>query len=84
MIKNLTNQIKIYQIGIVIAGKKSVEKRGQKMEVTVILGDSIMKDVEGWERTDKSSNIIKSFQPSVKRRDMLTNYETKSKNIILH
>ena len=54
------------------------------MEVTVILGDSIMKDVEGWERTDKSSNIIKSFQPSVKRRDMLTNYETKSKNIILH
>ena len=73
-----------------ISSKKEMKDKNfrKSRDVTVILGDSIIKDVKGWELTDDSNKVVvKSFRGSttsqMKRHVKPTNEEN-PKNIILH
>ena len=63
-----------------ISGKKEMKdkKFRKSRDVTVILGDFIIKDGKGWELTDWSNKVLKSF------RGYLSTTEQNPKNIILH
>ena len=97
MIKSLINRIKICQKGIAIAAEKSVVKRRWKIknlefrksrDVTVVLSESIIKDVKAWELTDDSNkNVVKSFRgatTSQMKWHVKPTLEQNPKNIILH
>ena len=69
--------------------KEMKEKKFRKSrDVTVILGDSIIKDVKGWELTDDSNKaVVKSFRgdtTSQMKWHVKQTTEQNPKNIILH
>ena len=64
------------------------KKFKKSRDVTVILGDSIIKDVKGWELTDDSNKVVvKSFRgatTSQMKWHVKPTTEQNPKNIILH
>ena len=64
------------------------KKNRKSRDVTVILGDSIIKDVKGWELTDNSNKVVvKSFRgatTSQMKWHVKPTTEQNPKNIILH
>ena len=89
------NWIKTYQKGIEIVAKKNNDKKdvkGKKFRqprgVTVVLGNSIAKDVKGCELTDDSNMVVrKSFRGDSTSQiewHVKPTTEQNPKNIILH
>ena len=73
-----------------ISSKKEMKdkKFRKSRDVTVILGDSIIKDVKGWELTDHSNKVVvKSFRggtTSQMKWHVKPTTEQNPRNIILH
>ena len=72
-----------------IHGKRrwKIKKIRKSRDVTVILGDPIIKDVKGWELTDDSNKVVKSFRgPTTTQMKwhVKPTMEQNPKNIILH
>ena len=90
--KKSDKPIKIYQKGIAIAAENSIGKRRWKIkkirksrDVTIILGDSIIKDAKAWELTDESNKVVvKSFRGATKTKHLKPSTEQNPENIILH
>ena len=61
------------------------KKNRKSRDVTIILGDSIIKDAKAWELTDESNKVVvKSFRGATKTKHLKPSTEQNPENIILH
>ena len=73
-----------------ISSKKEMKdkKRRKSRDVTIILADSIIKDVKGWELTDDSNKVVVKFfrgaTTSQMKWHVKATTEQNPKNLILH
>ena len=59
-----------------------------KLPVTVILGDSIVKDVKGWKLSDEKNKVVVKHFVGAKTKDVesyiITNLKQNPETIIIH
>ena len=83
-VENKKNQKKLYERD----EYEQQNKTQKKLPVKVILGDSLVKDVEGWKLSDESNEVVTKYFSGANTTDMksyiLPTKSNNPENIVLH